>query len=334
MPEPAPRWRIATSASGVGAIAVIELTGESSELDAMLPRLGLPALPAGSVVLRNLCGVDEGLVVRWSPESVHLMPHGGLVVVQEITRALTAAGLAEDLESDPKNILRRYPEARNAAEARMLDALSRAPSPRAIDLLLDQPRRWALHEAGELPGPDPGISAALDHLLHPPLVAAIGGANIGKSTLTNALAGDHVSIVADEPGTTRDHVGALLTLDGLVVRFVDTPGIREGADELERRAMHQTWELLRRANLVLNCGDADTPPISPSALQTLGPLNCPVVTVALRADRSSPLACQPAWTPDLATSARTGEGISALAALIRGTLVPEEALADPRPWGF
>lgn len=57
-------------------------------------------------------------------ECIHLMPHGGLVVVQAIAHALTLAGVAEDLDSDPARMRRRYPEARSAIEARMLDALS------------------------------------------------------------------------------------------------------------------------------------------------------------------------------------------------------------------
>ncbi|QKK10189.1 MAG: GTP-binding protein [Planctomycetota bacterium] len=116
----------------------------------------------------------------------------------------------------------------------MLETLSRAVSPRAVDLLLDQPARWA---AQGLPAPpldtpstSPELSRVLDRLVVPPLVVAIGPSNVGKSTLLNRLAGRPVAVTADEPGTTRDHVGSLVDLDGLIVRYVDTPGLQARRD--------------------------------------------------------------------------------------------------------
>src|SRR6185295_9068425 len=120
----------------------------------------------------------------------------------------------------------------------------------------DQPRRWQgapPREAGER-------DRVLRRLIDPPLVVALGPPNVGKSSLVNALAGRSVSIVADEPGTTRDHVGVMLDLGGLVVRYVDTPGLRQGADELEREAVSGAMEVASRADLLLVCGDPTSLP--------------------------------------------------------------------------
>jgi len=88
-------------------------------------------------------------------------------------------------------------------------------------------------------------------LLHPPRVAIVGIANVGKSTLANRLFARERSIVADVPGTTRDWVGEMANLDGLMVMLVDTPGMRETSDGIEREAMERSGEVVRAADLVI-----------------------------------------------------------------------------------
>jgi tRNA modification GTPase len=211
----------------------------------------------------------------------------------------------------------------------MLAALSRARSPLAIDLLLDQPRRWA----GASPRDDNERDRALRRLIDPPLVVALGPPNVGKSSLVNALAGRCVSIVADEPGTTRDHVGVMLDLAGLVVRYVDTPGLLEAPSEIEREAMSIALELAASADLLVLVGDASAAPIP---IPSLGARPEPSralrdwsVTLAARSDLGLP-----AWPYDAAVSSRTGDGLIGLSDLIRDRLVPPAMLADPSPWVF
>ena len=62
-----------------------------------------------------------------------------------------------------------------------------------------------------------------------------GAANVGKSSLVNALAGYQRSVVAATPGTTRDVVTALIAVDGWPVELADTAGWRTDADPLERK---------------------------------------------------------------------------------------------------
>src|SRR6185295_9623266 len=106
----------------------------------------------------------------------------------------------------------------------------------------------------------------------PPTVVAIGPPNIGKSTLLNALAGRSVAIVADEPGTTRDHVGVRLDLAGLVVNYIDTPGLdpRGAHEAIQREAQDLARDAARAADLVLLCSDpANAAPTGVPARDTL-----------------------------------------------------------------
>ena len=315
---PGARFSIETPATP-GAIGVIAL--HARELDALLERLSLAPVGVGEVVLRDLLSVDRGLVARWNETRADLMPHAGLEVIRRLGAALLELGV----EQEPLDACDRYPEAGSPVEARMLAALARAPSERAIDLLLDQPRRWAgvdeNDEASATVPPD-----HLRRLIEPPLVVVAGAPNIGKSTLLNALAGRGVSIVADEAGTTRDHVGVTLELDGLVVRCVDLPGLGGKPGGPDARAQELAIELAARADLALLCGDASNP-LPPA--DALGVAEARVVRVALRSDLGAP-----PWPALASVCAPDRSGIDALARLVRQRLVPDAALNDPRPWRF
>lgn len=312
-------WRIVSAKCEAGAaIALIEVTGD---IDSALGALGIAPVREGEVRLRDLAGIDRGLVMRWSATCAVLTSHGGPFIVRRLVEALGAAGLRQAEErAGEEELMRRYPEARDALEARMLEALAAAASPRVIDLLLDQPRRWKSSREH-----DPAIDAVLSRLIRPPLVVALGPSNIGKSTLLNALAGRSVALVADQPGTTRDYVGVHLDLDGLVVRYADTPGLREGAEEIEAEAVGLALDLARGADLVLLCGDAWSPPIDTGALG----IKPPTLTVALRSDLG-----RPCFFADAVVSVRQGVGLGPLAERVREVLVPGSALDDPRPWKF
>lgn len=278
--------------------------------------------------MRSLCGVDDGLVARWSESCVQLMPHGGSAVVKALVKALVEAGLTESTgEASGSLSGKRFQAAGDEIEAMMLDALARAASPLAVDPLLDQPRLWR-----GVPGREPDErDMILNRLIEPPLVVAAGPVNVGKSTLVNALAGRCVAVVADEPGTTRDHVGVMLDLGGLVVRYVDTPGHREGGDEVERAAMRLAEPVLAGADLVLVCGDASGSVGQTEHLEGLWVGCGDILRVALRLDLG-----RGSWAEasDIVVSARTGEGLSDLAAAVQQRLVPAELLRDGRPWRF
>ncbi|MEM7755464.1 MAG: GTPase [Planctomycetota bacterium] len=310
-------WSVLTPSNARGAVGVIAL--ESSELDAALASLDIKSVRTGELKLRDLAGVDRGVVARWSASRVDLFCHGGPAVVRALGEALTGRGGVRTDLSDHSV----FPEARTPIEARMLATLARATSPLAVDLLLDQPRRW-----GECDAEDAATDTAdarLARLIDPPLVAAVGPPNIGKSTLLNVLAGRSVAIAADQPGTTRDHVGAFLELDGLAVRYLDLPGIDPSAAGADGEAQRLAVEAVRTADLVLACSDSVHPPVETEGL--VAPV-ARVVSVGLRADLGA------AFGVDLAVCAPERSGLTDLARAVRRALVPDEALSDPRPWRF
>lgn len=319
-PGPACCWRLCSPPERPGAIALIQLHGE---VDGALAALSIAPVPAGEVRLRDLAGVDRGVVSRVRTDLAFLSPHAGLEILRQLVEALGRAGITR---ASDDAAWARYPEARSAFEAAQLDALARAASPVAVDLLLAQGRLWRERLGGEPtldePDPDPARSARLGRLITPPLVVAVGASNIGKSTLLNRLSGRTVATVADEPGTTRDHLGSLVDLDGLVVRWVDTPGRRPEAPEAEREALAIADALLPQADLVVCLGDRDHPPVGIPG----GPVS-PVV--ALRADLGVP-----AWRHDVAVSAVSGVGVRELSTHLRRLLVTDADLAAESPWRF
>jgi len=302
-----------------GAIAVIHLRGD---VDETLDRLGVRPVETGDVALRTIPEVDDAVVARFGAEHAAITPHGGPAIVAALLERLKRAG-AEIDHADPAAL---FPEARSAREARALLALSRAASPLAAPLLLEQHDRWANCTAG-LDSAEwtemERASAALDRLIDPPLVVAAGPPNIGKSTLVNALAGRSVSVVADEPGVTRDHVGVALELDGLAVRWVDAPGLREPESAPEAAALDLASRVIGGADLVLRCGDRAAPPPEPGAL---GVPAARTLAVGLRADLG------PCRGAEVEVAALEGLGLGELAAAVRRRLVPDEALAWEGPW--
>jgi 50S ribosome-binding GTPase len=238
-----------------------------------------------------------------------------------------------------------WPEAADAIEAAMLEALAHAASPRAIPVLLAQPARHRAAPTGPF-----ADAAALAHLLAPPLVVITGAPNIGKSSLLNALVGRQAAIVADEPGTTRDAVAAHAIVDGLAIRLVDAPGMVDRAagsdsplsdgrpplgegspiepDPLIRAATTIARSLIASADLILVCRDAGAAePAAATPPATKGGRHRAALAVATRCDLAP---ARPSTA--LAVSATTGEGLDAIAVAIRTTLVPDTTLADPRPW--
>ncbi len=338
-PAPASlRCRFTLAAPPGAALAAVHHAGDVDTALAALTSPGAAPVLAGDTRLRTLPGIDHALVCRWAPAAATITCHGGPATVARLLAALTAAGAhphdhplppADDKPApDPAPGL--WPD---PLHAHLFSALARCPSPLAIDLLLDQPRRWATAHAAASSTPPPLAPAhLLRRLLTEPIVATFGFANIGKSTLLNSLAGRAVALVNDEPGTTRDHVGAPLLLDGLAVRWIDTPGVlhsHTNADPLAAHAADLAHAALAKADLIVLCRDAadpaPPPPLPPSVRPAAG-----VLRVALRCDR-------PAAAPgpdELPVSCLTAQGGLAVAAAVRAALVPDAALAHPGPWRF
>ena len=92
--------------------------------------------------------------------------------------------------------------------------------------------------------------------------AIAGPANAGKSTLLNALLGEDRAIVSDIPGTTRDTVEETVNLDGVLFRFIDTAGIRESSDTIEKAGIARSFRKVREADIVLAIADICKSPLA------------------------------------------------------------------------
>ena len=88
------------------------------------------------------------------------------------------------------------------------------------------------------------------------LTAIVGRPNVGKSSLLNILAGEERAIVTDIAGTTRDVIEESVNLNGVILRLMDTAGIRNTDDAVEKIGVERSYESIKKADLVLAVFDA------------------------------------------------------------------------------
>jgi tRNA modification GTPase len=150
------------------------------------------------------------------------------------------------------------------------------------------------------------------------LVVLAGAPNVGKSSLFNALLGEARAIVTDIPGTTRDAIEAVLDLPGWPLRLVDTAGLRNTIDIVERMGVETSSRYLGRAAVVLACMDSME---SAEALADLSDrTTAAIITVATKGDLVSDRVKSAA---DVVVSAHTGEGLSTLLEIIEARLASD-----------
>ena len=87
-------------------------------------------------------------------------------------------------------------------------------------------------------------------------VVLVGQPNVGKSSLLNRLAGDELAIVTPIAGTTRDALRSTIQIAGIPLHIIDTAGLRDTDDEVERIGIARTWQEIERADVVLLLVDA------------------------------------------------------------------------------
>jgi tRNA modification GTPase len=147
-------------------------------------------------------------------------------------------------------------------------------------------------------------------------VVLAGQPNVGKSSLLNALAGAELAIVTATPGTTRDKVGQTIQIEGVPVHVVDTAGLRDALDEVERIGVARSWAEIESADAVVfvhdltrlgeaahDAGDAAIAARLPPRLAAEGRVLDVYNKLDLRRSAS---------TGGLAISAATGEGLGEL----------------------
>jgi tRNA modification GTPase len=274
---------------------------------------------------------------------LELQGHGGLVVMQELLRACLDAGarLAEPGEFTRRAFLGgKLDLAQAEAVADLIDAQSREAARSALrslsgefssavgalrgklielraltEAMLDFPEEEIdpLHRAAAA-SRLAAVQAALDEvaaksrqgsLLRSGIRAVLAGPpNVGKSSLLNRLAGEERAIVTPLPGTTRDSLHETLEIEGVPLILVDTAGLREASDEIERLGIARTRHEIERADLVLAIAEAGAPvqwPGLPEAVACLRVYN----KVDLKPEFLAP-------EGTVAVSAKTGAGLADL----------------------
>ncbi len=142
----------------------------------------------------------------------------------------------------------------------------------------------------------------------------VGPPNVGKSSLLNALAGSERAIVTDIAGTTRDLLHETLRIDGFELDLVDTAGLREEGDAIEREGMRRARAELRRADLALVVLDAREPDAGLRAVAA----DIAGVPQRIVVHNKCDLVDMPTLPEGaVAVSARTGAGLDALHARLR-----------------
>ena len=172
----------------------------------------------------------------------------------------------------------------------------------ALDATLDRARQGALLREG--------IKVVL-----------AGQPNVGKSSLLNALAGAELAIVTPIPGTTRDQIGQTIQIEGVPLHVVDTAGLRESDDEVERIGVQRSWQAIAEADAVLflhdltRRGQAEYD-VAEAAIATrlgLAGAEAPAVRVLHVFNKADAVATRPALPAGaIALSAKQGEGLEAL----------------------
>ena len=161
-------------------------------------------------------------------------------------------------------------------------------------------------------------------------VVIAGQPNAGKSSLLNALAGAELAIVTPIAGTTRDKVQQTIQIDGVPLHVIDTAGLRDSEDEVERIGIARAWDEIAAADAVLFLHDlsrmgeagyvADDLEIAHTLAERIAP-NIPVIDLWNKTDLAAPGAQMQTLAPlvgrkgteqSLSLSARTGEGLDAV----------------------
>jgi tRNA modification GTPase len=328
----------------------------------------------GRTVDEVLCAVMRAPRTFTREDVVEITCHGGLLATKSVLDAVLAAGarLAEPGEFTKRAFLNgrldlaqaeavadlihsRTELALTAANEQLAGKLSRRINELRDDLMLT-----LAHIEAHIDFPDEDIApdtrgqlesrlargiAFMDELLRTAVegqilrrgirAAIIGRPNAGKSSLLNQLLGRDRAIVSPIAGTTRDTIEETANVRGLPVVFIDTAGLREARDEIEREGIRRSHQSLAAADLILHVFDA-AEPLSPEDEKYLAEFaGRKRILVGNKSDQPARLMIPEAQrqgpaglTPFVGVSCTTGQGIEALKDAIKALVWAGEIRAE------
>lgn len=145
-------------------------------------------------------------------------------------------------------------------------------------------------------------------------VVLVGEPNVGKSSLLNQLAGEERAIVTEIAGTTRDALRETIQIEGIPLHIIDTAGLRETADTVERIGIERTWREIGRADVILRLVDARAQASDGGDIDDRLPSGVERVTVINKIDlcEQAPQREERDGRVVLHLSARSGDGVDLL----------------------
>jgi tRNA modification GTPase len=161
-------------------------------------------------------------------------------------------------------------------------------------------------------------------------VLLAGKPNVGKSSLLNALTLEQRAIVSHIPGTTRDVIEEIISIDGLPVRIIDSAGIRHSHDEIEQEGVRRSLEKLALADLVLFMVDGSQPIDSQDRDLLLAISGKRYITVINKIDLPQVLDEKelPGGVQAVHISSKDGSGVNMLRSAIFNSFVGEQVVTS------
>lgn len=342
--------------SGVGALEIAQKVWRGRDLRGMEGgrfTLGLILHPESREVLDEaLALVFRAPSSYTGQDAVEFQTHGSPAVLRQVLQALLRAGARPaqpgeftlraylngrmDL-AQAESVLALVESESDAARRQALRGLSKELSAR-IEGMAQELLDLLAHIQALLDYPEEGVEAhearkILEHVLFEvehllatapagriaqkgARLALVGAPNAGKSSLLNALVGYERAIVTPIPGTTRDYLEAPLEIAGVPIVAIDTAGLRQTDDVVERSGVERALNIAQEADLVLYLADQSQPRSDPPELLAQLP-QARVIRLATKAD------LPPAWHDPafLPVSGLTGTGMPALLEAIHRRLV-------------
>jgi len=331
--------------SGRGALAVVRGLWSGGELKPRRAVLG-SVMENGAVLDAVLATYFRGPASFTGEDTVEISCHGGVLVTRRILEALLRAGAraAEPGEFTQRawlngkldltqaeavmDVISAQTDMALRAAQRQLEGAIGA----RVTALRDELLGVLAHLEAYIDFPEEDISPDTGAVLRGNIASVQGGIarllataeegrilregartvlagapNAGKSSLLNRLLGCERAIVSQSPGTTRDTIEEVIALRGIPLRLVDTAGLRESGDEIEREGVARTRRMVETADLVLEVVDASAPPAVCAELPAHGVKQLLVLN-------KSDLGVHESWQGrgGIPISCLTGEGMEAL----------------------